>query len=128
MYKIELWKDKEKKVVDPSLFSQKAEELAKELGGKGRNINKGTQLRRFFDEVVRFNDMAKGEMDMEMILPGLHMIIAKAAYAEGRNLVCSGFVTMIRSGIDQIESKKDLQVFTNFFESLIAFYKLHKPD
>ncbi len=124
---IRLWKDSEKRVVDPLLFSQKAEELAKELG-ESRGKNKGTQLRRFFDEVVRFNDAAKGgAMDMEMILPGLHMIIAKAAYAEGRKLVSSEFVSMIRDGVNQVESKEDLQVFTNFFESLIAFYKLYRP-
>ncbi|MBM9520569.1 type III-A CRISPR-associated protein Csm2 [Desulforhopalus vacuolatus] len=125
MREINLWKDAEKKIVDPLLFSQTAETMAKELGGDFR-VNKGTQLRRFFDEVVRFNDAAKNKsIDIEQLLPGLHLIIARAAYAQGRNLVSADFVSFIRSGIEQIQRKEDLRVFTNFFEALMAFYKLY---
>lgn len=129
MSTITLWKDREQNIVDPLLFSEKAESLAKKLGTQDRRRNKGSQLRRFFDEIVRLNDTAKGNsVGMELILPYLHMIIAKAAYAEGRKLVTSDFVALIRDGIGQIETKEDLRVFTSFFESMMAFYKLHGPN
>ncbi len=129
MSSITLWKDREQKIVDPLLFSDIAEAMAKQLGNQDKRKNKGTQLRRFFDEIVRLNDTAKSNgVGMELILPNLHMIIAKAAYAEGRRLVTPDFVALIRDGIGQVETKEDLKVFTSFFESLMAFYKLHGPN
>jgi CRISPR-associated protein Csm2 len=127
MSSISLWKDRENKIIDPLLFSKVAEDMAISLGGDSRK-NKGSQLRRFFDEVVRLNDTAKADtVEMVVVLPYLHMLIAKAAYAKGRKLVTDDFVQLMRDCINQIENKDDLRVFTNFFESLMAFYKLHGP-
>lgn len=130
MSSITLWKDREKKIVEPTLFSSTAETMAKELSKAGGN--KGTQLRRFYDEVVRLNDAAKtrqgDSIPMTLILPSLHMLIAKASYSRGRKLVSASFVTLIRDGVGQVQTKEDLQVFTSFFEALMAFYKLHGAD
>jgi len=131
-----LWKDREKGLVDPLLFSEIAEKFAREIAGegkKGRNLNKGTQLRRFFDEIVRLQSQAKclHENDTEKwanLLPYVHMLVAKAAYAEGRKLVSASFVSLIKSGINQIEVPRDLNVFANFFESFMGFYKLYGPN
>ncbi len=129
MSSVTLWKDRDKKTIDPLLFCEVAEAKAKQLGGKGFKLNKGSQLRRFFDEVVRLNDTAKANAaGMELVLPYLHMLIAKAAYAKGRKLVCDDFVGLIKDGVGQIETKDDLRVFTNFFEAMMAFYKLEKPN
>lgn len=40
--------------IDPRLFSDIAEECAKAVSpqGRGHDVNKGTQLRRFYDELV----------------------------------------------------------------------------
>lgn len=130
---ITLWKDKANKKLEPTLFSVTAEKLATEIGNDGRNRditgdNKSTQLRRYFDEVVRLNTQAKAKgADMELILPQVHMLVAKVVYAQGRKLVSSSFVEMMKSGINQINDKDDLQVFANFFESFIGFYKMHGP-
>lgn len=127
---IQLWMDKEARSLDPALFFQKAEQLAEEIDKEGRNDrglekwNKSTQLRRFFDELVRLNMQAQAkEEDWGMIKPRVHMIVAKAAYAKGRDLVTDKFVTLVRDGITQVNSREDLQVFTNFFESFMGFYK-----
>ncbi len=129
MSAIVLWKDRENKIVDPLLFSEVALSKAQLLGSKGGRVNKGSQLRRFFDEVIRLNDTAKANgVGMELVLPYLHMLIAKAAYARGRKLVCDDFVSLVRDGIEQIETKDDLKVFANFFEAFMAFYKLHGPN
>jgi len=129
MTKIELWKDKEQGILDPVLFSKTAEVLAKDIGDDGRNRkNKNSQLRRYFDEVVRLNNLAAtGDLPMEQILPQLHMLIAKVVYAQGRDLVTSGFVEMIKSGIGQVETREDLQAFTNFLESFMGYYKIYGP-
>ncbi len=128
MYSIELWKDREQKKIDPKLFSETAEEFAREIGQEDRRKNKGTQLRRFFDEIVRLNSQAQAEgSDWDTILPLVHMIVAKAAYAQGRRLVTRSFVDLIKSGINQIKEKDDLQVLTNFMESFMGFYKIYGP-
>lgn len=130
---IQLWRDekaKEARELDPTLFFQKAEQLAKDIDMEGRDNqgrdkwNKSTQLRRFYDELVRLNSQAQAKKDeWGMIKPRVHMIVAKAAYAKGRELVTDKFVTLIRDGISQVDTREDLQVFTNFFESFMGFYK-----
>ncbi len=133
MAKFELWKNKEKEILDPKLFSEEAEKLAKEIGEEGRGKkNKNSQVRRYFDEVMRLNTLAQ-QCDSEeefngKILPQVHMIIAKVVYAEGRNLVTSSFVSMMKNGIKEIQYRKDLQVFTSFLESFMGFYKVYGPN
>lgn len=125
---INLWKDKANKKLEPTLFSVTAEKLAKDIGAEGANINKSSQLRRYFDEVVRLSTQAKAkDADMDLILPQVHMLVAKVVYAQGRKLVSPSFVEMMKSGINQINDKNDLQVFANFLESFMGFYKLHGP-
>lgn len=130
---IQLWQNEEAKkakVLDPALFFQTAEQLAKDIDTEGRDNrgnmkwNKSTQLRRFFDELVRLNTQAQAkEEEWGMIKPRVHMVVAKAAYAKGRDLVTDKFVSLIRDGVQQVDTREDLQVFTNFFESFMGFYK-----
>lgn len=129
MAAIQLWKDREKKELDPLLFSTIADERAEAIGREDRRKNKGTQLRRFFDEVVRLNSQAQSqESDWNLILPQLHMMIAKVAYAKGRGLVTDSFVNLVKDGIHQVKDKDDLKVFANFLESFMGFYKAYKPN
>jgi len=132
MGEIILWKDKENEKVDPALFSNTAEKLAKDLAedcrvSKNRE-NKRTQIRKFYDEVVRLDMQAKARpQEWDNILPLVHMLTAKVAYAKGRKLVSDNFVNFIRSSIKQISGKKDLELFANFFEAFIGFYRMHGP-
>ena len=141
---IQLWLDKETKALDPALFFQTAEQLAHDIHREDLKIiynkrkqkneekedkNKSTQLRRFFDELVRLNIQAQNkEEDWGMIKPRVHMIVAKAAYAKGRDLVTNKFVEIVRDGVSQVETREDLQVFTNFFESFMGFYKSFRKN
>jgi len=128
MVTISLWKDKANRKLEPTLFSETAEKLAKDIGAEGNNVNKSTQLRRYYDEVVRLATQAKASTaNMDLILPQVHMLVAKVAYAKGRNLVTDSFVQMMKSGISQVENKEDLQVFANFLESFMGFYKMYRP-
>jgi len=130
--KIDLWMDRENKKINPVLFSDTAEALAKELADDCRNnkkrLNKISQIRKFYDEVIRLNMASKGKnADWDSILPMINMIIAKTAYAKGRNLISNNFLLFIKSSIKQIKTPEDLAVFANFFEAFYGFYKLYCP-
>ena len=141
MKKTEFWLNKEKKTVDPELYSSRAETVAKIIANdntKMRKHNKRTQIRKFYDEVTRLNMEAKMWTGINTaaetkappwddIAPLVHMIIAKAAYARGRDLVSDNFVGFIKNSIQQVKDVEDLNVFANFFEAFMGFYRLHGP-
>ena len=132
MTKIEFWKDRDRQIIDPQLFSSRAEALAREIAQDNqqtRSMNKRTQLRKFYDEIVSLNMQAKtSPYGWENILPLVHMVSAKAAYARGRKLISDNFLNFIKDSVNQVEEPKDLDVFNSFFESFIGFYRLHGPS
>lgn len=130
--KIEFWKDKDNRQVDPLLFSSRAEDLAKKFSHEHENTrnkpNKRTQMRKFFDEITSLNMAAKsGRQDFQNILPLVHMLTAKAAYANGRELVSDSFLAFIKESVEQVDDERDLDIFATFFEAFIGFYRLHGP-
>ena len=128
MKKIVFWKDRAKQLVDPELFSTVADKLAEEIKNDGNKMNKRSQIRKFYDEVVRLDMMSKSRPDEWVhILPLVHMITAKAAYAKGRNLISDNFNMLIKNSVDQVKTPKDLNVFHNFFESFMGFYRMYRP-
>ncbi len=127
---IVFWKDKENGKVDPLLFSKRAEDMAEKLAhNRKKDENKSTQLRRFYDEVLRLEAETKmaGPEKWDFILPQVHMLVSKAAYAKGREKVSDSFLEFIKSSVNQVEGPKDLSIFVSFFEAVMGFYKLHVP-
>jgi CRISPR-associated protein Csm2 len=125
MVDVSFYKNKEKRTLKPDLFSTTAESLAKEFSADER-INKRSQVRKFYDEVVRLNSLAKTNPESwDDILPYVNMLIAKATYAEGRKLVTGDFVKFIQNAISQVQTQKDLDVFANLFEAFMGFYRKH---
>ena len=122
---INFYKDKEKRILNPKLFSETAMGWAEKIyASGGKDANKRSQLRKFFDEVLRLNSLAKSNpKDWDNIIPYVNMLIAKAAYAHGRKKVTQEFVDLIKGCIDQVHEDKDLDVFANFFEAFIGFYR-----
>lgn len=127
---LQLWKDRKQKKLDPELFSTQAEEFARQISNEAtRTINKGTQLRKFFDEILRLKTLAQTTgADWNLILPQVHMVTAKVAYAKGRNLVSQSFVNHVREGVEQIETEEDLRVFSNHMEAFMGFYKMYNNN
>jgi len=79
--------------------------------------------------VVRLSILGKTRpKEWDNILPLVHMLTAKAAYAQGRKLISKNFMIFIKDSIDQIERPEDLEVFSNFFEAFMGFYRLHGPN
>jgi CRISPR-associated protein Csm2 len=125
---INFYKNKEKRILNPKLFSEVAMGWAEKIyESGGRNANKRSQLRKFFDEVLRLNSHAKSNPgDWDNIMPYVNMMIAKAAYAQGRGKVTQDFVDLIKGCIDHVhrnDGYRDLDVFANFFEAFIGFYR-----
>ena len=122
--------------LDPRLFDDIANEAAKAIANDGQSgINKSTQLRRFYDELLRWDEKVNGgdpedaKKALREHLPFIRMMNAKAAYAKGRKLVGQSFVDMLRQCLGQID--KDPAALRNcrhFFEAFMGFYKLHGQD
>lgn len=132
MKRIEFWKDRNNEIIEPTLFSKQAEELAKTLAKENKeerkNPNKTTQIRKFYDEVLKLETQVRTQSaKKEYVLPLLHMLIPKAAYAKGRDLVSDTFLNFIKDSVYQIRDIKDLKVFVQFFEALMGFYKQYGP-
>jgi CRISPR-associated protein Csm2 len=132
---IKFWKDKGRKQIDPELFSSKADTVARMIheeqqASRGR-ANKPTQLRKFYDEVVRFRTMLQGlpeeqrREEFDRMLPYLNMLNAKAAYAMGRDLISKGFKDFISASLREITDTDDFEAFAGFFESFMGFYKFY---
>jgi len=121
------YKDREKGIIEPKLFSDTAMSKADEIHEEGGNkANKRSQLRKFYDEIVRLNSIANNKNDTEQwehIEPYVNMLIAKAAYAEAKGSVTSGFTKLIKDFVNEIKEPNDLNVFANFFEAFMGFYR-----
>ena len=126
---IEFYKNKENRTIRPELFSTDAEDRAKRFAEADKKLNKRTQIRKFYDEVQRLNALSKSNpKDWENILPYLNMLIAKAVYAEGRELVTHDFVSFIRDSVGQVKDPQDLDVFSTLFEAFMGFYRKYRPS
>ena len=142
MGKIKFWEDRDKGIVHIKLLSETAEEFARLIAkdnNMSRKTNKRTQIRKFYDEVAHLNmeavksdkkaDKKSDGPDKEWnaILVLVNMLVAKAAYARGRDLVSDNFLSFIRDSVADTIERKDLKVFASFFEAFMGFYRLHGP-
>ena len=120
--------------LDPALFDETARDAAKIVNGEGRNLNKSSQLRKFYDELLMWEERVHGsgregaEARLREYLPLIRMLNAKAAYAQGRKHVGPDFVRLLRRCLEQIEDKPEtLRHARLFFEAFMGFYKTLRP-
>lgn len=114
-----------------TLFDTDAKDVADELHAKalderGRDSgkNKSTQIRRFYDELVGWQDrIGNDEAKFRQYEAFVKMLNAKAAYAEGRKLVTKEFVDWFRDCVRQVESPRTLNHFRLHFEAMLGFLK-----
>ncbi len=138
---IQFWEDRGKKIPKKDLFSTVAETQAKLVQQQSTDtVNKPTQLRKFFDEIISFEAryrLASGKAGSEeerarifkQQLPFAHMLVPKAKYAEARKLVSSGFVELIKSAvIDNLQEPEDLKILKSFFEAFTGYYRYEKES
>ena len=114
----------------PMLFSQYAKEAAEACSLAGEKINKTTQIRRFYDELVFWrdkifagNDSQKWEERFKEDLPYIQMLRAKVAYARGRELVDKTFFEIFDRVVQQIETKEQFKRAKLFMEAFLGYKK-----
>ncbi len=116
------------KAKDPELFNGIAKHTAKDIAENARS-NKPTQLRKFYDEIVMWDNKVAMDPDkFEEYLPFIRMLNAKAAYAEGRKLVDDKYVKLLNSGLKQVDDAKTMRTFKLFMEAFMGFYKQERPN
>ena len=109
------------------LFDEIANECAETISfTKKSTVNQSTQIRRFYDELVMWNDRADSDEKFTEVLPFVYMIKSKVAYAKGRDNVDSTFQDFINKTINQINDRKTLNNAKLFMESVMGFYKQYK--
>jgi CRISPR-associated protein Csm2 len=114
----------------PDIFSETAEKAAKAVKGQHENNNKRTQLRRFYDELVMWNERVQTEQGTDGRVkkykefePFIKMLKAKVAYAKGRKHVDEKFHALFRHCIDQVDKPESLNHCKLFMEAFMGFYR-----
>ncbi len=117
------------KKLDPELFNSVAKEAARMVACGSDKVNKSTQLRKFYDEIVLWdNKVVLKPEKFDEYLPFIRMLNAKVAYAEGRKLVDRNFVDLLHNGLKQVVCAETLHTFKLFMEAFMGFYKQERPN
>lgn len=123
--------DVQLKDISTHLFSDIAQEKAETVHQSGANKkNKSTQLRRFYDELVMWHERVQFErtpperaVKYQEVAPFIQMLVAKVAYAKGREHVDENFETLYAHVIRQISDADSLRNAKLFMEAFMGFYK-----
>ncbi|MCP2041868.1 CRISPR-associated protein Csm2 [Neisseria sp. HSC-16F19] len=95
--------------------------------GRVPDINKSTQLRKFYDELSLWHDKVMHAQDRDAeyqkAAPFIQMLKAKAAYAQGRGHVNARFTELFQHIIGEIGSPDGLKHAKLFFEAVLGFRK-----
>jgi len=117
------------KPLDPDLFSTIAQNAAQRIASGGTRVNKSSQLRRFYDELCMWEEKTTREPEkFAEFLPFIRMLNAKAAYAEGRDLVNRDFVSLLQHTLKEVNSAETLTICKYFWEAFMGFYKQERQD
>ncbi len=116
--------------------AQKAAEcVAHNIVGLGKTklkeANKPTQLRRFYDELLMWEQRIRNKPSAyPEYLPMIKMLNAKVAYAHGRKLVDKNYHDLIREGLRQLseDNPETYYHFRLFMEAFMGFYKMEKGN
>ena len=112
-----------------TLFSEVAQLAAQEVANTDTNLNKASQLRRFYDELVMWQEkVGRDDQRFTECEPYIRMLKAKAAYANGRQHVDANFRAMFDRLIDEAKDAGTLRQAKLFFEAFMAFYKVFRKQ
>ena len=118
--------------IDPELFNTIARKAARAVakdGDRPRRANKPSQLRKFYDELCMWEAKARGAGHDRFgeYLPFIRMLNAKAAYAEGRELVDCNYSTLLSHCLNQVQDPPTMTQCKLFMEAFMGFYKQERP-
>jgi len=118
------------KPLSPALFDDIARGHAERVASADRSVNKATQLRRFYDEIVMWETRVSQQPPEKFadFLPLIRMLNAKAAYAQGRKLVDTTFSTLLQETLKEVKDSESMTHCKHFWEAFTGFYKLQRSD
>ena len=123
--------DVQLKNIPATLFSDIAQDKARTIAAaRVGNKNNSTQLRRFYDELVMWYERVQFERTpaeratkYQEVAPFIQMLVAKVAYAKGREHVDECFETLFAHLVRQISDADSLRHAKLFMEAFMGFYK-----
>ncbi len=124
---VQMFKDKEKSILDPELLSSVAEKLSSEFA-KGKKGMSSHQIRKFYNQVLvirqRIMSAENREDEFKRQLPFIKMLRAQAYYAAYRqnSKVSESFKEFIDKQVAAINDMKDFEAFCSLFEAIVAFF------
>lgn len=114
------------------IYSDTANKVATLILPKG-NKNNSTQLRKFYDEIVKWNNRIQHKpsekdrnMEFDICLADIKKLKSQAAYAFSRELIDDNYLTLFNHCIDSITSSKNLREVKSFMEATMGYYKYHE--
>lgn len=112
-------------VSESGIFDTVAEEAARYI--KHKKKNKKTQLRKFYDELIMWNERVQSATDKSQkfneLEPFIKMLKAKVAYAKGREHVDENFQNVFNQCINQIKDPQTLQHAKLFMEAVTGYLR-----
>jgi len=134
--------NKEKEEVNPSLFIDIAEKIAKGFISSDNNGNyycvSKSQIRRLYDEVKRFDQKLGGDPEKwKKYRPHINMIKSKVYYNVARAIVKKRSEKDVYDNLsnffedwlyDKVKDEKDYHVFSALFEAVYGFYYKETVD
>lgn len=112
------------------IFSDIAQRAAQYIK-ENKNVNKTTQLRKFYDELAMWNERVQlarenKEEKFQELMPFIKMLKAKVAYARGRKHIDEHFLEVFNRCIDQANNVATLRDAKLFMEAVMGFCKLEE--
>lgn len=112
------------------IFSDIAQRAAQHIK-ENKNVNKTTQLRKFYDELAMWNERVQlarenKEAKFQELVPFIKMLKAKVAYARGRKHIDDRFLDIFNRCIDQANNVETLRDAKLFMEAVMGFCKLEE--
>ncbi|HOQ06166.1 MAG TPA: type III-A CRISPR-associated protein Csm2 [Anaerohalosphaeraceae bacterium] len=126
--KVVYYKDKARKILDPELLDQKAQEQANkfpDVNDKNRKdkLSK-SQIRRFFGAIKNLHFQLENGRSWEQVLPLFKMFQSKVAYAKrsGGKKIPEEFAVFLEENIKLVGNDEDnFRAFVLYFEAVLGF-------
>lgn len=101
---------------------------AASIVARGRPRNRPSQLRRFYDEVIHWEQSCRDDESVRRNLPMIRMLRAKVVYSRAREHVNEDYEALIGHLLDQVADRKTLRNARLFLEAFTGFYKAEWPQ
>jgi len=96
--------------------------LSDEKNKNNKNKNKRSQIRKFYEYVLRIQDLLKRKKTgFSVVEAELARLVPYVKYAESRSTVTELFRMFVEENVKHIHDEKDLTAFVKHFEAIVAY-------